>query len=58
MPYSDQMADLMRADLGFLLAGHMDSGVHEGGAMFRPGKPRMAEAQANAASMPPKKKKA
>ena len=61
MPYSEQMADLMRADLGlhpglsekkmfgglcFLLHGHMVCGVHKGGAMFRPGKPREAEALA------------
>ena len=61
MPYSDHMADLMRADLGllpglsvktmfgglcFLLHGHMVCGVHKGGAMYRPGKPREAEALA------------
>ena len=59
MPYSEQMADLMRADLGllpglsekkmfgglcFLLNGHMVCGVHKGGAMYRPGKPREAAA--------------
>ena len=59
MSYSEQMADLMRADLGllpglsekkmfgglcFLLNGHMVCGVHKDGAMFRPGKPREAEA--------------
>jgi TfoX/Sxy family transcriptional regulator of competence genes len=59
MPYSEHLADLMRADLGllpglsekkmfgglcFLLHGHMVCGVHKGGAMFRPGKPREAEA--------------
>lgn len=61
MPYSEQMADQMRADLGllpglsekkmfgglcFLLHGHMVCGVHKGGAMYRPGKPREAEALA------------
>jgi hypothetical protein len=53
------MANQMRADLGllpdlsekkmfgglcFLLNGHMVCGVHKGGAMYRPGKPREAEA--------------
>lgn len=61
MPYDENMADLMRADLGvepglsekkmfgglcFLLHGHMVCGVHKGGAMYRPGKPREAEALA------------
>ncbi len=61
MPYSETMADLMRADLGvepglsekkmfgglcFLLHGNMVCGVHKDGAMFRPGKPREAEALA------------
>ena len=61
MTYSDQMADQMRADLGllpglsekkmfgglcFLAHGHMVCGVHKGGAMYRPGKPREAEALA------------
>lgn len=61
MPISDQMADIMRADLGvepglsekkmfgglcFLLHGNMVCGVHKGGAMYRPGKPREAEALA------------
>ena len=61
MPYSEQMADQMRADLGllpglsekkmfgglcFLLNGHMVCGVHKGGAMYRPGKPREATALA------------
>jgi len=59
MPYSEQMADLMRSDLGllpglsekkmfgglcFLLHGHMVCGVTKTGAMYRPGKPREAEA--------------
>ena len=59
MPYSEPMAETMRADLGllpglsekkmfgglcFLLHGHMVCGVHKGGAMYRPGKPREAEA--------------
>ena len=66
MPYSEQMAETMRADLGvepglsekkmfgglcFLLHGHMVCGVHKGGAMYRPGKPR--EAQALAAGAEP-----
>ncbi|MGH1423246.1 MAG: TfoX/Sxy family protein [Pseudooceanicola sp.] len=53
------MAETMRADLGvepglsekkmfgglcFLLHGHMVCGVHKGGAMYRPGKPREADA--------------
>lgn len=61
MPYSEDMADLMRADLGaepglsekkmfgglcFLLHGNMVCGVHREGAMYRPGKPREAEALA------------
>ncbi len=59
MAYSEDMAEVMRADLGvepglsekkmfgglcFLLHGHMVCGVHKGGAMFRPGKAREAEA--------------
>jgi TfoX/Sxy family transcriptional regulator of competence genes len=59
MPYSEHMAETMRADLGllpglsekkmfgglcFLLHGHMVCGVHKGGAMFRPGKSREAQA--------------
>ncbi|MFA3915984.1 TfoX/Sxy family protein [Ruegeria hyattellae] len=59
MAYSEVMADLMRADLGvepglsekkmfgglcFLLHGHMVCGVNKDGAMYRPGKPREAEA--------------
>ncbi|MDP5216671.1 TfoX/Sxy family protein [Ruegeria sp. 2205SS24-7] len=59
MPYSETMADLMRADLGvepglsekkmfgglcFLLHGNMVCGVHKDGAMYRPGKTREAEA--------------
>jgi len=66
MPYSEDMADTMRADLGLLpglsekkmfgglcfqLHGHMVCGVHKGGAMYRPGKPR--EAQALAAGAQP-----
>ena len=65
MPYSEQMADQMRADLGllpglsekkmfgglcFLLNGHMVCGVHKGGAMYRPGKSREAEALAAGAA--------
>lgn len=61
MPYSEPMADLMRADLGmqpglsekkmfgglcFLLHGNMVCGVHKDGAMYRPGKLREAEALA------------
>lgn len=61
MPYSEVMAEQMRADLGvepglsekkmfgglcFLLHGHMVCGVHKDGAMYRPGKPREAEALA------------
>jgi TfoX/Sxy family transcriptional regulator of competence genes len=61
MAYSEEMAETMRADLGvepglsekkmfgglcFLLHGHMVCGVHKGGAMFRPGKEREAEALA------------
>ena len=53
MPYRDDMAERMRADLGmqpglsekkmfgglcFMLNGNMVCGVHKGGAMFRPGK--------------------
>ena len=59
MAYDDGMAEQMRADIGelpglsekkmfgglcFLLNGNMVCGVHAGGAMFRPGKPREAEA--------------
>ena len=61
MAYSEHMAETMRADLGiepglsekkmfgglcFLLHGHMVCGVHAKGAMYRPGKPREAEALA------------
>lgn len=61
MPYTEHMAEIMRADLGvqpglsekkmfgglcFLLHGNMICGVHAGGAMYRPGKPREAEALA------------
>ncbi|MBV1895820.1 MAG: TfoX/Sxy family protein, partial [Rhodobacteraceae bacterium] len=61
MPYTDHMAETMRADLGvqpglsekkmfgglcFLLHGNMICGVHKGGAMYRPGKPREAAALA------------
>ena len=61
MAYDDGMAEAMRADLGevpglsekkmfgglcFLLNGNMICGVHAGGAMFRPGKPREADALA------------
>lgn len=59
MAYDTGMAEQMRTDLGevpalsekkmfgglcFLLDGNMICGVHAGGAMFRPGKPREAEA--------------
>lgn len=59
MPYSEAMADAMRADLGvepglsekkmfgglcFLLYGNMVCGIMKDGAMYRPGKPREAEA--------------
>ncbi len=59
MPYCEPMAETMRADLGvepglsekkmfgglcFLLHGHMVCGVHKDGAMYRPGKPREADA--------------
>ena len=59
MPYAEDMAETLRADLGplpglsekkmfgglcFLLHGNMVCGVHAGGAMFRPGKAREAEA--------------
>ena len=59
MPFSEDMADTMREDLGiqpglsekkmfgglcFLLHGNMVCGVHKGGAMYRPGKEREAEA--------------
>lgn len=61
MPYSEDMAETMRADLGvqpglsekkmfgglcFLLHGNMVCGVHKDGAMYRPGKAREAEALA------------
>lgn len=61
MPYSEQMAETMRADLGvepglsekrmfgglcFLLHGNMVCGVMKKGAMYRPGKEREAEALA------------
>jgi len=61
MPYSETLAETMRADLGlqpglsekkmfgglcFLLHGNMVCGVHKGGAMYRPGKAREAEALA------------
>lgn len=59
MPYCEHLAETMRADLGlmpglgekkmfgglcFLLHGNMVCGVHKGGAMYRPGKQREAEA--------------
>ncbi|MDE0589671.1 TfoX/Sxy family protein [Halocynthiibacter sp. C4] len=59
MAYDEGLAQLLRddlADLGgiterkmfgglcFQLNGHMVCGVHKGGGMFRPGKPREAEA--------------
>ena len=59
MAYSEPMAETMRADLGvepglseirmfgglcFLLHGHMVCGVMKAGAMYRPGKDRMARA--------------
>ena len=59
MAYDETHADTMRADLGllpglsekkmfgglcFLMHGNMVCGVHKGGAMFRPGKAREAEA--------------
>ncbi len=61
MPYSEDMAETMRADLGvepglsekkmfgglcFLLNGNMVCGVHKDGAMYRPGKEREADALA------------
>ncbi len=61
MAYDSGLAELMRQDLGqrddlmerkmfgglcFMLQGHMLCGVHKGGAMFRVGKPRMAQALA------------
>jgi TfoX/Sxy family transcriptional regulator of competence genes len=61
MPYSEHLAETMRADLGvepglaekkmfgglcFLLHGNMVCGVMQNGAMYRPGKPREAEALA------------
>ncbi|WP_246139509.1 TfoX/Sxy family protein [Phaeobacter marinintestinus] len=65
MPFSEQMADTMRADLGvepglserkmfgglcFLLYGNMVCGVMKEGAMYRPGKAREAEALAAGAA--------
>ncbi len=65
MPYSNQMTAQMRADPGllpglsekkmfgdlcFLAHGHMVCGAHKGGAMYRPGKPREAEALAAGAN--------
>ena len=59
MPYSEDMAELMRADLGiepglsekkmfgglcFMLHGNMICGVHKDGSMFRVGKAREAAA--------------
>lgn len=59
MPFSEHMAETMRADLGvepglsekkmfgglcFLLHGNMVCGVMQGGAMYRPGKQREAQA--------------
>ena len=64
MPFSEDMAETMRADLGvepglsekkmfgglcFLLNGNMVCGVHKYGAMYRPGKEREAEALATGA---------
>ena len=61
MPYSEPMAETMRADLGFepglserkmfgglcfLLHGHMVCGVMKAGAMYRPGKAQMDAALA------------
>ncbi len=61
MAFSEEMAEIMRADLGFepglsekkmfgglcfLLHGNMVCGVHKDGAMYRPGKSREAEALA------------
>ncbi len=65
MPYSEAMAETMRADLGvepglsekkmfgglcFLLHGNMVCGVTKDGAMYRPGKSGEAEALAAGAS--------
>lgn len=59
MPYSEHLAETMRADLGvepglsekkmfgglcFLLNGNMVCGVMKDGAMYRPGKDREAQA--------------
>lgn len=59
MPFSEPMAETMRADLGFepglsekkmfgglcfLLHGNMVSGIMKDGAMYRPGKTREADA--------------
>ncbi len=61
MPYSEAMAETMRADLGvlpglsekkmfgglcFLLHGHMIGGIGKDGALYRPGKPNEAAALA------------
>lgn len=61
MPYSEQMADTIRADLGpvpglsekkmfgglcFFINGNMLGGVGKDGALFRPGKPAEAAALA------------
>ena len=61
MAYDDGLAAMMRDDLAdhpgitekkmfgglcFLMHGNMVCGVHSGGAMFRVGKPREAEAMA------------
>ena len=60
MAYDEGLAEILRADLAdaqveekrmfgglcFMLEGHMLCGVHEGGGMFRVGKPREAEALA------------
>ncbi len=61
MAYSEEMAEMMRADLGFepglserkmfgglcfMLHGNMVCGVLKDGAMYRPGKAREAEAVA------------
>ena len=59
MAYDEGLAEIMRGDLAdepgieekrmfgglaFMRYGHMVAGVHQGGAMFRVGKPREAEA--------------
>ena len=61
MAYDEGMAEILRADLTemegveekrmfgglcFMLQGHMLCGVHQGGGMFRVGKPREADALA------------